>query len=97
MRREKSRFTIAFYSIALAGAVFAASASAAGCSRETLTKLADTYVKAQADGKPSAVPLAKGAYYGENDVTMDVAKGVLAGPLKIDFTRSFYEIGRAHV
>jgi hypothetical protein len=95
MRREKSRFTITFCSIALAGMVFAASASAAdaktGCSRETLTKLADTYVKAQTDGKSSKVPLAKGAYYGENDVAMDISKGVLAGPLKIDLTRSFYD------
>jgi hypothetical protein len=91
MRREKSRFTITFCSITLAGVVFAASASAAGCTRETLTKLADTYVKAQTDGKSSMVPLASGAYYGENDVAMDIAKGVLAGPVKIDFTRSFYD------
>jgi hypothetical protein len=91
MRREKSRFAITFCSITLAGVAIAASASAAGCTRETLTKLADTYVKAQADGKSSMVPLAKGAYYGENDVAMDIAKGVLAGPLKIDFTRSFYD------
>ena len=95
MRREKSGFTITFCSITLAGVVFAASASAAdaraGCAHDTLTKLADTYVKAQTDGKSSMVPLAKGAYYGENDVAMDIAKGVLAGPLKIDFTRSFYD------
>jgi hypothetical protein len=90
MRREKLRFTIKFCSITLAGVAFAASASAA-CSRETLTKLADTYVKAQTDGKSSMVPLARGAYYGENDVAMDIAKGVLAGPLKIDFNRSFYD------
>src|SRR6478736_1211277 len=91
MRREKSRFTITFCSITLAGVAFAANASAAGCTRETLTKLADTYVKAQTDGKSSMVPLAKGAYYGENDVAMDIAKGVLAGPLKIDLTRSVYD------
>ena len=91
MRREKSRFTIRFCTITFAGLAFATSASAAGCTREALTKLTDTYVKAQTDGKSSMVPLAKGAYYGENDVAMDIAKGVLAGPLKIDLIRSFYD------
>ncbi|MFM2126069.1 MAG: hypothetical protein RL328_2520 [Acidobacteriota bacterium] len=90
MRRKTSRFTITFCSITLAGVAFAADAKAQ-CTRETLTKLADTYVKAQTDGKPSLVPLARGAYYGENDMAMDIAKGVLAGSLKIDFTRSFYD------
>ena len=37
------------------------------------------------------LPLAAGASYAENDKVMDVAKGVLAGPLKIDFTRSFHD------
>ncbi len=37
------------------------------------------------------VPLAKGASYAENDKAMDIDKGVLAGPLKVDFTRSFYD------
>lgn len=91
MGRENSRSAISFCSIALAGVALAASASAAGCTRETLTKLADSYVKAQTEGKSSLVPLARGAYYGENDVAMDIAKGVLAGPLKIDFSRSFYD------
>jgi len=89
MRRER-RVTITFCSIAIAGMAFAANASAA-CKRETLQKLADTYVKAQTIGKPNLVPLAKGASYAENDQAMDIAKGVLAGPLKIDFTRSFYD------
>ena len=79
-----------FCSVALAGMAFAANASAA-CKRETLQKLADTYVKAQTTGKASLVPLAKGATYAENDKAMDIAKGVLAGPLKVDFTRSFYD------
>ena len=37
------------------------------------------------------LPLAAGSSYAENDKAMDVAKGVLAGPLKVDFTRSFYD------
>ena len=69
---------------------FAANASAA-CKRETLQKLTDTYVKAQTTGKASLVPLEKGASYAENDQGMDIGKGVLAGPLKVDFTRSFYD------
>jgi hypothetical protein len=77
-------------SIVLAGLAFAGHASAA-CDRATLQKLAATYVKAQTDGKASLVPLAKGATYAENDQAMDIGKGVLAGPLKIDFTRSLHD------
>ena len=77
-------------SLVLAGVAFAADARAE-CSRAMLGKLADAYVKAQSAGKPAVLPLAKGAYYGENDKAMDVGKGVLAGPLKVDFTRSFLD------
>jgi hypothetical protein len=75
-------------SIVLAGVAFATTARAE-CSREMLRKLADTYVKAQSTGKPAMLPLAKGASYAENDQAMDIGKGVLAGALKVDFTRSF--------
>ena len=84
------RLSITLCSIALAGVAFASNASAA-CKRDTLQKLTDKYVKAQTTGKAGLVPLAKGAYYGENDKPMDIAQGVLAGPLKVDFTRSFYD------
>jgi hypothetical protein len=90
MSREKPRVTIIVCSIVLAGVGFAADASAA-CKREALQKLTDAYVRAQTDGKASLLPLEKGASYGENDQAMDIAKGVLAGPLKVDFTRSFYD------
>ena len=63
----------------------------ADCSRGMLRKLADTYVKAQSAGKPAMLPLAKGASYGENDQAMDIGKGVVAGALKVDFTRSFLD------
>jgi hypothetical protein len=87
----KPRLTITFCSIALAGVAFASNASAA-CKRETLQKLTDAYVKAQTAGNATKkLPLDKDATYAENDQTMDIAKGVLAGPLKIDFTRSFYD------
>jgi hypothetical protein len=90
MRRERTRVAIMVCSVALAGVAFAASASAA-CKRETLQNLTDKYVKAQTTGKATLVPLAKGATYAENDQAMDITKGVLAGPLKVDFTRSFYD------
>jgi hypothetical protein len=90
MKSENPRLNITFCSIALAGMAFAANASAA-CKRETLQKLTDTYVKAQTAGDASKLPLAKGASYAENDQVMDIAKGVLAGPLKVDFTRSFHD------
>lgn len=77
-------------SVVLAGATFAANAKAE-CGRATLAKLADTYVKAQTSGKPGLLPLAKGASYAENDKAMDIGKGVLAGALKIDFTRSLHD------
>jgi len=89
MKRE-IKVTIMFCSIVFAGAIFTTNASAA-CSRETLQKLADTYVKAQTAGNATMLPLAAGSSYAENDKAMDVAKGVLGGPLKIDFTRSFYD------
>jgi len=63
----------------------------ADCSREMLGKLAAAYVKAQSTGKPAMLPLAKGASYAENDQAMDIGKGVVAGALKVDFTRSFLD------
>jgi len=90
MNRENPGVAIIVCSIVLAGVGFAADASAA-CKREALQKLTETYVKAQSDGKASLLPLDKGASYGENDQAMDIAKGVLAGPLKVDFTRSFHD------
>jgi hypothetical protein len=90
MRLEKATVAITFCSIALAGMAFAPTAMA-DCSRKTLQKLSDTYVKAQTAGKAATLPLAKDASYAENDKATDIAKGVLAGALKIDFTRSLYD------
>jgi hypothetical protein len=77
-------------SVVLAGMACATTARAE-CGREMLQRIAATYVKAQADGKAGILPLAKGASYAENDRAMEIGKGVLAGALKIDFTRSFYD------
>jgi hypothetical protein len=76
--------------IALSGFALATTAHAE-CSRAMLQKLTDTYVKAQSAGSPTLLPLAKGASYAENDRVMDIGKGVLAGALKVDFTRSFHD------
>jgi hypothetical protein len=65
--------------------------AAADCSRTSLQALTDAYVKAQAAGDVSKLGFAKGATYAENDKVMDAKQGVLAGPLKIDFTRSFHD------
>jgi len=90
MRRIKPKSAIMFGSIVLAGATFAADASAA-CSRDMLQGLADTYIKAQTAGNAAALPLAATASYAENDVAMDIATGVLAAGIKVDFTRSFVD------
>jgi len=90
MKRENVKVLTTFCSLIIVGLAFAANASAQ-CSRETLQKLADTYVQAQTTGKATMLPLAANATYAENDQTMDIAKGVLAGALKVDFTRSFHD------
>jgi hypothetical protein len=87
---KTTRVAITFCSIVLAGMAFAPDARAE-CSRKKLQKLADTYVKAQTTGKANMLPFAKGSSYAENDKTMDASQGVLAGALKVDFTRSFHD------
>jgi hypothetical protein len=90
MRKDKARVTFTVCSIAVAGMAFAANASA-DCSRKTLQKLTDDYVKAQTAGDATKLRFAKDVTYAENDKAMDAKQGVLAGPLKIDFTRSFHD------
>jgi hypothetical protein len=77
-------------SLLLAGVAFATTAQAQ-CSRATLQKLAQSYVSAQTSGKPGMLKLARGATYAENDKVMPIGTGVLAGALKVDFTRSFHD------
>src|SRR5690606_18131385 len=105
MRREKARATLTLCSIALAGVVItgcaassdgvtasqAANNAGGQCSRETLQKLADTYISAQKAGTPAAVPLAANGSYVQNDQVTDISKGVLAEALTVDFTRSFHD------
>jgi hypothetical protein len=90
MKRKITDTTLKLCSIALACTTFTASAEAA-CSRETLQKLADTYINAQKSGNASTIPLASNASYAENNVAMDITRGVLATRLVVDFTRSFLD------
>lgn len=90
MKKQRARVAIHSCAIVLAGIAFAANASA-DCSRKTLQKVADAYVKAQTAGDASKLPLAAKASYSENDKAMDPAKGVVTQALKVDFTRSFYD------
>lgn len=77
-------------SIILAGMSFATAAQAA-CDRQMLQDLTDTYVEAQSTGVPTMLPLAADAYYGENDLPVEIAEGILSEALTVDFTRSFHD------
>lgn len=84
------RVTIKFCSIVVAGVALSANAWAQ-CSRDMLQDLADTYIEAQSAGNASLLPLAAEAYYGENDLPVDIAEGVLTEALPVDFTRSLFD------
>jgi hypothetical protein len=77
-------------SIVLAGMAVATNAKAA-CERDMLQQLADIYIEAQSTGQPALVPLAAESYYGENDLPVDIASGILAEALTVDFTRSLHD------
>lgn len=76
--------------LALAGGTLATEAHAA-CDREMLRYVAATYVEAQTAGNVSLLPLTPAATYAENDQAMAVGSGLLAGPITVDFTRSFLD------
>ena len=82
--------TVITISIALAGTAFATSARAE-CSREMLQELTKAYVEAQKAGDPARLPIADKAYYGENNLPVAIAAGVLSEALTVDFTRSFHD------
>lgn len=90
MKRRQTSATMKFCSIMLASVPFTASAWAE-CTREMLQELASTYVDAQTTGNPALVPLAERAYYGENDMPVPIAEGILSEALTIDHSRSFYD------
>lgn len=87
---QRARVITTVCAAVVAGTAFASEAKAE-CGRDVLQKLADTYVSAQKAGTPASVPLASGAYYGENDQATDIKKGVLSQKLTVDFTRSLHD------
>jgi len=81
------------FSLALLACVagFAPLASAA-CTRAQLQEATAGYLAALAEGKPTFAALsADKVVYQENDVALDISKGVLSQAVKIDFNRSIYD------
>ena len=81
--------------IALAVAAIAPAGALAqkqrSCSRDGLKRMTDLYVAAQTKGDTSGLPLAQGYQYMENMAVIDINKGMVKKPLKIDFHRSIYD------
>lgn len=80
--------------IACAAAAYASVASAA-CTRAFLQSATAQYIDALSSGKTTFAALGSSGTvaYQENDVVMDISKGVLSasGGVKIDFNRSIYD------
>lgn len=78
-------------------AVAAPAAPAAECTRESLKALTDSYLAAQTAGAGFAPSSAFGTLaastieYSENFKPVDVAKSIIATPLKIDYNRSLLD------
>jgi hypothetical protein len=69
---------------------FAAQASAV-CSRTSLEKAVSAYLSAQAAGQPSLLMQTNDFTYAENDIVMDIDRGVLSQAVTIDFSRSIFD------
>ncbi|KAL1801055.1 hypothetical protein ACET3X_001397 [Alternaria dauci] len=70
-------------------AVFAAATLSAECTREGLLAAANSYLAAQAAGKPSTLSLTSTNFtYLQNNSATDIATGLLSVPFVIDFNRS---------
>ncbi|KAK3392846.1 hypothetical protein B0H63DRAFT_424662 [Podospora didyma] len=62
------------------------------CTRAQLQDATAEYIAALSAGSPKIASLATGTVpYQENDVAMDISKGVLSQGIKIDFNRSIYD------
>lgn len=78
------------YQLLLVLAGLASHASAA-CDRTMLKDATAAYLKAQAAGDPKMPALSATVNYTENDVVMDISKGVLSQPVVVDFDRSLLD------
>lgn len=66
--------------------------ASAACTRDMLQAATADYLAALSAGKPTFAALANGTVaYQENDLAMDISKGVLSQGIKIDFNRSIYD------
>lgn len=64
----------------------------ADCTRAMLQEATAGYISALTAGNPKIAALADGSVpYQENDVVMDISKGVLSQGIVIDFNRSIYD------
>ncbi|KAF2204136.1 hypothetical protein GQ43DRAFT_201061 [Delitschia confertaspora ATCC 74209] len=78
-----STISVAFYAIATISSV------SAECTRDSLLAAANSYIRAQTAGKLDSLSLAtEGFTYQENNKIIDIKKGVINTPLKIDLNRS---------
>jgi hypothetical protein len=69
-----------------------ASLASADCTRQMLQDATGGYLAALAAGQPTVPAMASGTVpYQENDVVMDISKGVMSQGIKIDFNRSIYD------
>src|ERR1041384_4666742 len=93
MSSMNSMKRFAFVGMALAGGLFAASPSVAqiSCTRDGLQRAVDLYVAAQTKGDTSALPLATGLGYLENNTPADIGKGLIKTPMTIDHHRSLLD------
>jgi hypothetical protein len=74
----------------LAFVALAAQASAA-CTRAGLQDAVAAYLQAQGTGTTSLLPLAKNVTYIENEVPINIAKGLLSQAVTIDLSRSLFD------
>jgi hypothetical protein len=63
-----------------------------GCTRASLQKTADKYVKALKKGSPKQMPLASQAKYIENRKEVPFGQGIWQTPLAVDFYRNLLDV-----
>jgi len=71
--------------------MFSFAADEVSCTRGGLRHAVDLYIDAQTKGDISGLPLATGVSYLENMVPVDIKKGLINTPMKIDFHRSLLD------
>jgi len=67
------------------------STASATCTRGFLQDGTANYLKAIGAGQSTLLALSSNAIYLENDIRLDITKGVLAKPIKVDFSRSILD------